>query len=298
MTTSPPMNQHRKCNMPHWLPALAILISTTIASAGEIESFAEPFRTINVAAAEAGLLVTLHVDEGAVVKKGQPLGELNQETYKANLEIARVASTGTSAIVAAEAEVRLRENFLKKLMELRRNDKAHDEETNKAKLEFELASARLMLAREQNEVKKLEFDRAQTQLDQRTVKSPIEGVVTQIHKQAGEYLNAAEPVVLTIAQLDPLIVTFSVPVAQIHHLQSDQQVQLRIDGLKQPREADISLLSQVIIADSQTVRVKVKLANPNYELRSGAKCYLSLPDPPSQTKTTAKSPENSPVRMK
>jgi RND family efflux transporter MFP subunit len=280
---------------------LICLVVLTAASltAGEIESFAEPYRTIDVAAVESGLLVDLLVEEGAEVKKGQPIAELNQDVIKATLEIARAGRDGLSALKAAEAELRLRENQLNKLKELRKGDNASEEEVNRAALEFELAQSRVLLAREQLEVKKLEFDRIQFQLDQRTVKSPIDGVVTQIHKDAGEFLSPTEPVVLTVVQLDPLTVTFSVPASQISELKAKRRIPLRIDGVKEPREADVELVSQVINAESQTVRVKVKLANPKYELRSGVKCFLSLPDAaPTTPKSVADKPKSNGIAPK
>ncbi len=259
-------------------------------TAGEIEGFAEPYKTIDVAAVEPGLLVALLVEEGALVEKHQPIADLHQDVLKASLEIARAQRDSLSPIRAADAEVRLRQSQLGKLKELRKSDNASEEEVNKAELEFELAQSRLLQAQEQHEVRKLEFDRSQLQLDQRSVKSPIKGVVTFVHKDVGEFLSPTDPIVVTVVQLDPLTVIFSVPASAVEELKTGQKLPLRIDGQKQPREAEIELVSQVINAESQTVRVKAKLPNPKYELRSGVKCYLTLANAPEAPKNVAEKP--------
>ena len=272
------------------LTCIILALAAIPLAAGEIEGFAEPYKTIDVAAVEPGLLVALLVEEGALVEKQQPIADLHQDVLKASLEIARAQRDSLSPIRAAEAEVRLRQSQLGKLKELRKSDNASEEEVNKAELEFELAQSRLLQAQEQHEVRKLEFDRAQLQLDQRSVKSPIKGVVTFVHKEVGEFLSPTDPIVLTVVQLDPLTVIFSVPASQIEELKTGQKLPLRIDGHKQPREAEIELVSQVINAESQTVRVKAKLPNPKYELRSCVKCYLTLANTPEAPKNVAEKP--------
>lgn len=266
-----------------WMPVMLVLTATMAKSAektvvSETQAFAEPYRTIDVAAVEAGLLTNLLVEEGVSVEKQQPLAELHQDVLKSTLEIARLQRDAFGALRGAEAELRLRENLWRKLKELRLKEHASEEELRRAELEYELAQSRVLQAREQIEIKKVEHDRAALQLAQRTIRSPISGVVIQIHKDAGEYLSPTDPVVLTVVQLDPLTVSFSVPVGQISGIAQGQKIPLRIDGQKQPRNAEVELVSSVINAESQTVRVKFKLPNPNKDLRSGVKCFLSLSD--------------------
>lgn len=266
-----------------WIVLVCVLTAQVSPTAektidNETQAFAEPYRTIDVAAVEAGLLTNLLVEEGASVEKQQPLAELHQDVLKSTLEIARLQRDAIGALQGAEAELRLRENLWKKLKELRRDEHASEEELRRAELEYELAQSRVLQAREQIEIKRVEYERAELQLAQRTIRSPISGVVTHLHKDAGEFLSPTDPVVVTVAQLDPLTVTFSIPVSLLSGITQGQKIPLRIDGLKQPRNAEVELVSSVINAESQTVRVKFKLANPNKELRSGVKCFLSLTD--------------------
>lgn len=252
-----------------------LIIPGSQAFADEIQSFTEPFRTINLAAAEAGIVIGIHIEEGDAVDKDQALADLNQDVLQAGVEIARSHRDAVSGLKSAESELKLRSERLRKLQELRTSQNASEEEVNRARLEFEVAEARLLQVREALEIKRLEYERIRLQLALRTVRSPISGVVTELYRDIGEYVSPADPVVLTVVQLDPLRATFSVPAADIQSLRKGQSIPVRVDGLAKPVNAQVELVSPVINAESQTVRVKVELPNPGNRIRSGAKCFFT-----------------------
>ena len=59
--------------------------------ASNVDGFTEPYRTINVSAAEQGVITTLFVKEGDTVHEGQLLATLDTDVLEATLEIAKVA---------------------------------------------------------------------------------------------------------------------------------------------------------------------------------------------------------------
>jgi RND family efflux transporter MFP subunit len=257
----------------------AVTLGLALASgrclADDIQSFTEPYRTINLAAAESGIVIGLNVEEGDSVEKHQPLADLNQAVLKAGVEIARSHRDAVSGLNSAESELKLRSERLRKLQELRQNENSSEEEVNRALLEFEVAEARVLQVQEQLEIKRLEYERIRLQLALRTLTSPIDGVVTELYRDIGEFVSPADPVVLTIVQLNPLRATFSVPIADVKSLRKGQTVPVKVDGVAKPVNAQVELVSPVINAESQTVRVKVELPNPGNKIRSGAKCFFA-----------------------
>lgn len=245
----------------------------------EIQAFAEPYRTIEVAAVESGLMTKLHIEEGDAVEKNQTLAELHNDVQKATLEVAKAQRDATTSITIADLELRLRETVWHKFKELRRTDHASEEETLRAELEYEIAKARSLQASEQLQIRKLEYERAEFQLACRTIRSPITGVITQIHREAGEYLSPADPVVATIVQLDPLTIVFSVPASMLNEITRGQKLVIRVEGLSQTRQAEVETVSPIINAESQTVRVKLSLPNSDRSLRSGVRCFLPMQTP-------------------
>lgn len=275
-----------KCSIPRLLTAIrqsrkiaAVTLGLALVSgqclADDIQSFTEPYRTINLAAAESGIVIGLNVEEGDPVEKDQALADLNQDVLKAGVEIARSHRDAVSGLKSAESELKLRSERLRKLRELRQNENASEEEVNRAQLEFEVAEARVLQVREQLEIKRLEYERIRLQLALRTVRSPIDGVVTELYRDIGEFVSPADPVVMTIVQLNPLRATFPVPIADVKSLRKGLTISVKVEGVAKPVKAQVELVSPVINADSQTVRVKVELPNPGYRIRSGAKCFFA-----------------------
>lgn len=255
---------------------IAVLAVASPALAGDIESFIEPYRSIDVAAAESGIIIGLHVKEGQKVEKDQPLAELNQDVLKVSVDIAKSHSEAVSAIRAAEAELKLQTDRHARLVQLRAKDNATEDEVNRALLEKELAEARVLAAKEAFEVKRLEHERIRLQLAQRTVRSPLNGYVVSIQRDVGESVGLADPVVMTVVQLDPLLVTFPVPVSQLAGIKADQTLRMKIVGKQEPVEGKVELISPVISADSQTVKVKVVIPNSENRIKSGSKCVLLI----------------------
>lgn len=268
------------------LPALLALLSLSAAQAGELEAFTEPIQSIEVAAIESGIVIEMHVKEGVKVKRGQPLADLNQDVLKAALEIARAQRDSNSALISAESEFKLRSDRLAKLKQLRERGVASEEEIFRAALESEVAGAHVLAAKESLEIKTLEHERIRLQLAQRTVRSPLDGVVTQVFREVGEFVSPSDPVLMTVVQLDPLMVTFPVPASQAFKLKTGQALPIRIDGESKTVEGKIEFVSPVVNAESQTVRVRLHIANPNLKYRSGAKSYLDLPGGTPNAKPT------------
>lgn len=268
----------------------ALLVSSafTIANAGEIEGFTEPYRSIDVAAVESGIVINVMVQEGAKVTKLQPLAALHQDVLKATLDIAKAQRDATSALMSAEAELKLRQDRLTKLQQLREKGAASEEEIFRASLETEVAESHLASAKETAAIKSLDYERIRLQLEHRTVKSPIDGYVTQIFRDVGEYVAPTDPVVMTVVQLDPLAVTFPVPATQAFALKAGQTLPLRIEGESKRADAKIEFVSPVVNAETQTVRVRVLVSNSSLKYRSGARSYLDVPGLGTKTNANGK----------
>lgn len=265
------------------LPALvATLFATgaTARSSDVVESFLEPYKTIEVAATESGIVEKMEVLEGQDIQKDQPLARLDQDIHKAALEIARRAMESQGQLNAARSELTLATSRHKKLLSLRDRDHATAEEVNRAELEFALAEAKLLITTETLDIRAAEYDRYRIQLDRRTIRSPISGVVIRIHRDEGEFINPADPVVVTIVQLDPLVATFSVPESKVSSLSTNSDIKVRIANTSRVAPAQIDLISPVINAQTATVTVKVRIPNLEGKFRAGERCHLILGDAP------------------
>ncbi len=277
-------------------PSAAAKTSTTSTSpsgSADQETFAEPYRTIQVATADMTLIREVLVREGDAVEAGQPLVKLDDELVKAALEIAKQNLASRGVLNSAEAELRLHSSRAEKFETLVRGGNARPEELEKAQMEKAVSAARVQSAQETLAVRKLELERTQLELERKTVRSPLKGVVTKLHREVGEFVSPTDPVVVTVVQLDPLLATFSLKPAQAGQLQAGRPVQVQFAAAESSVNAEVELVAPVTDARSGTVRVKVRIPNPNGDCRSGDRCTLLLSnrsavpaEPPRSAKRT------------
>lgn len=276
------MNIRQNRSICYILPALGPLFLIVSARADEIVGFTEPRYHIMVAAQETGIISKLHVREGEQVSAGQVLAVLDDDVLKASLAIAKKAKESLGAIRSAEAELALKKERVTRFHELRRHEHASVEEVERAVMELEVAEARLLAVQEAQEIKELEFQRAQAQINNRQVRSPINGVVTEIHKDPGEFASPVDSVVFTVVQLDPLIATFSIPAAQAEKLTPGQRAVVQFESRNLKAIGKISFVSPVVDAQSATVKVKIEIPNAEGHYQSGHRCQFIPEAIPSQ----------------
>lgn len=240
------------------------------------DTFTEPSRKVDLVPAEPGILRVLKVREGDRVEKNQLVGSLDNEVQMLALAIAESNKAARGRVESATAEHNLRKTRLARLEELRATGHATQEEVDRATADLALAEGNLLTAREQQRIDELEYKKAQALVERRNLRSPIAGVVIKIDKREGDFVGGSGTPVLTIMQLDPLVVVFAVPRAQAETLRAGQKLRLVLPETNEKATGQAEFVSPVIDGDSQTVRVKVVIPNPDGKYTSGARCTLEL----------------------
>lgn len=139
-----------------------------------------------------------------------------------------------------------------------------------------MASARLREIHEQRGIDALEIKKADAVIERRLIRSPIDGVVTRVHRDQGEFVTVVSPTVVSVAQLDPLRVTLNLPTEMAAALKPAATMRLSLPEADQFVEARVELIAPVIEAESGTVRVKLLIDNRDGRLRAGMRCMLPL----------------------
>lgn len=255
--------------------ALAAL--TTYAAADEpIEGFTEPYRTIHVAAPDSGIVARVLVREGEAVRARQPLVALDDEILQMLLEIAKQQMEATGRLDAANAELELHTSRFSKLSELRNVGQAYQQEVDRARADVEVAQGRLLAMKEELVLKRLEFKKIQVQLARRQVTAPVDGVVTKLTKNPGEYVSPVDPEVVTLVQLNPLRATFLMDRADVQKVRIGQNVTISFPEASTSARGVVELVSELTDAESGTVPVKIRVENSAGKYRSGERCQLVI----------------------
>lgn len=260
----------------------------------DVEGFTQPFRVIEVPAADTGVIERLEVVEGTPVTAGQLIGRLNCDLLNATLEIADASRNAVGRRQSAEAEVRLQTDRLQKLQKLLQEGHASQEEVERTVVSKETADAELLTVIEDLQVRDLEHRRILIQIEHRTLRSPIDGVVSRVLKEEGEFVAPNDPVIVHIVQLDPLLATFAVPTAVADGLRVGGEASVSVGTRGGRRIGIVETISPIIDAQSGTVEVKVRLANSDSGLRSGERCILH----PAASAATPAQTTNAPAPLK
>ena len=244
-----------------------------------VEAFTEPYRDISVAASEMGTLSEVRVVEGAIVKQGDVLAVMDDDILRASLEVARRSMNAEGLLKSAQADLDMKIQEQDKLQQLRERDHASQQEVDRIQTEIRIAEARLLSVKEDLEVKQLEYRRIESQLKQRQVIAPMDGVISELSREAGEFVSPSDPTIARLVQLDPLLIVFSLPLSQRNEVEKDQVVELKLGADQIKAEGIVEYVSPTSDTSNSSVRVKVRLPNSDRQHQSGERAILVMAHP-------------------
>ena len=256
---------------------IVLLVSVPRVHSQELDCLIEPFVTVKVSSAVNGLLETVTVDRGDLVKKGQILAMLESGAEKAAIEVLRAKATLESAIKIGQARLELSTRshlrndgmFQKSLISAEKMDEV---ETTRR-----LAEMTLLEAADNRRLAGLELQRATAELARRTIYSPITGVVVERLLAPGEFSRDEQPV-FKLAQLDPLRVEVFAPVALLSNITVGQRAEVTLQApVNGTYIARVAVVDRVVDAASGLFGVRLELPNRDSLLPAGLKCKVRLP---------------------
>lgn len=210
------------------------------------------------------------------MKQGDIIAVMQDEVLRASLEVARRSMNVEGILKSAMADFELRKSEQEKLVQLRDRNHASQQEVDQIVTELKVAEARLLSVREELDVKRLEFRRIESQLEQRIVRAPIDGVISDVLREPGEFVSPSEPTIVRLVELDSLLVVFSVPLVKRSEFLKDQQVVLAVGESLQTAEGIVEYVSPTPDSSNSSVRVKVRLPNAESRFQSGEPAVLVL----------------------
>lgn len=270
--------------------ACALGVVRADATRHALEAFTEPYQSIDVAAPEPGRIAGVLVQRGSVVAPGDLLLELDTSVLEAARRVAAQRAASTADLEAYRIDAGVKERRHQTMTALRREHAVTPEELLTAESEWRIAVLKVQAAQEELDRAALELAELEARLEQRRVRAPIAGVVTDVKREPGEFVSAAEPEVLTVVDLSRLRATFYVSTADALRLRTGARVTLEAPspGVVTPvatadpplLQGSVEHISPVTQADSGRVRVDVVIDNAAGRHRSGLRCLLRIESGP------------------
>ncbi len=214
---------------------------------------ADPVRTVNILPPLSGRLSAVPVRLGDVVRQGQLLALLQAPDLTqaaADLDKATdIRALTRRALERADAVNAAGGNAGKDTEQARSNDM-------QAQAEMQRASARLAALGSTDGHRALR------------ITAPVAGTITVIGNATGAYINDTTASLMTIANLERVLVTAYVPENQIAAIRRGQTADIRLQaypGLV--LHGAISYVSAVVEPDTRRIKVRITLANPDGKLK-------------------------------
>jgi len=268
-------------------------VPVDIAAIGNVEAYT----SISVRSQVTGQLQEAFIREGDYVKKGETLftidrrpfeaalqqADANVATRKALLEqskaqLARDAASAEYQQITAERQAALQQRGI--LSKDAAEQARANADATKALVEADKAAVVSNQAQLDSAVAAVET--ARVQLDYCTIKSPIDGRTGNLSVKTGNLVTANNTELMTIAQVQPVYVTFTVPAVHLPTVKkhmTDNQLQVIAtpqDAEAQPATGHLTFVDNAVDMTTDTIKLKATFDNPDRRLWPGQFARVSL----------------------
>jgi RND family efflux transporter MFP subunit len=154
-------------------------------------------QSVNIVARVTGYLVQMPFAEGAEVKKGELLFQVDPQPYEAQVRL------GEAQVASFEAQLQLAKKNFERVETLSKQNGISQQEFDQNKSAQDQAIAQLDSARANLEIYRLN-------LQYTRVTSPIDGQVSRYFLTLGNLINQDQTLLTTVVSLDPIYAFFDV----------------------------------------------------------------------------------------
>ncbi len=204
-----------------------------VTASGEVR----PKRYVNVGANVSGRLVEINVKEGDSVRKGEILAKVESERYQA---VQRQSEAGVAAARAdlqrTEADLAISKLALDRIKRMRDERLVSEQDYDQAEADWKMKAAAVEASRKRVAQLQAQTDSTRDDLTKTTVISPMDGIVTNLPKEAGEMVIGAmsfsPTVIMTVADLSIMECEVMVDETDFRNLKLGQEAKIKVDALE------------------------------------------------------------------
>ncbi len=235
----------------------------------------EPSQVVKVNSSVEGVIDRIMADRGQFVQRGQVVAQLRSSVEAAGLAVSQARAANSFTAGAAETRARYlgaKQDRSERLKRYLAKDAVEEAQANAQAASMQTREAQLT-----QRVAQLEYTQSQRLLAERTVRSPINGVVTERAMSPGEYRANESSHILTIAQINPLHVEVFAPISQLNSVSlGDSAWIYPEDPVGGKYSAKVTVIDRVFDAASGTFGLRLSLPNPGNKIPAGLRCRIDF----------------------
>ena len=229
--------------------------SVELNSFGNVEEYANAALKVQI----TGILTGVYFTEGQMVKKGDLLLSIDPRQQQAALKLAQ------ANLEKDEAQLKNAEKEAARQTELLHKGFASQNDYDNSTTAVETLRAAVS-------ADKATVENAMLQLDYCSIRSPIDGCIGSLNVNQGNLVKANDIVVVTINQIEPIYVSFSVPEQYLSAIQKyralgDLDVKIiQPDANQEPIHGSLTFVDNAVDSNTRTIRLRATYANKNQRL--------------------------------
>jgi RND family efflux transporter MFP subunit len=242
------------------------------------------FTNADVRAQVTGYLLRQGYQEGAFVKKGQLLFEIDPRPFQAALDQAEGQLAQAKATLANAQAVQGRTQLdVERYTPLAKEQAASQQDLDNAVQNNLAAKATVATAEAQIKTGEAAVETAKINLDFTRLTAPIEGIAGQAQLQVGALVNLSSGPVTSVSTVDPIKVYFTVGEPQYldwrrrfpteaSRLEADKNLRLQLilaDGSVYPHDGTFYFADRQVDVGTGAIRIAGLFPNPGNILRPG-----------------------------
>jgi membrane fusion protein, multidrug efflux system len=268
-------------------------VPVDLASIGNVEAFA----TISIRSQITGTLQEVRFHEGDFVKAGQLLFTIDPRPYQAALDQAEANLTRDRALLV-QAEAQLQKDLAseqynsaeaQRLASLHERGLVPRDQSEQIKASATASSAVVNADKAAIEgakatlvAQQAAIESARLQLGYTQIKSPIDGHTGNLMVKAGNLVTANSAELITITQIAPIYVTFSLPAVHLDEIKKHSaDGSLAVTATPQttggqPATGKLSFVDNAVDPSTDTIKLKATFPNADRALWPGQFARVSL----------------------
>jgi RND family efflux transporter MFP subunit len=235
----------------------------------------EPSQIVKVNSGVEGVIEAIFVERGDNVARGEVVARLRSDVDQANAASALARASNAHTTRAAASRAAYLQSVSGRYQQVRQyvaRDKVEEAQANARAAAEERNSAA-----QQQAVARLEYVQSQRILAEKTVRSPVSGIVTARDMAPGEYRGSQNPSILTIAQVNPLNVEVFAPISELYKVHVGDLVPVTLEApVGGTYQARVVVIDRVFDAASGTFGMRLQLQNPGNRLPAGLRCRIDI----------------------
>ncbi len=271
------------------------LIAPDAHAALELEGLIEPSMVIELSSPVVGVIESITVEKGQSVAKGDVIARLLSQSEEAQVALAKAKSQRTDLIRYQLFNSSFAQRKRKRFEQLAVSRSVAELDRDKAATEAQLAQMELVRAENDKAIAALELSRAEALVEEKRIRSPIDGLIVQRYLNPGE--SVKDKALVRIAQVNPLKIEVLAQASLRSTIRVGMSAEVIPEGANEVRyPAKVDLIDPVVDAASGSFGIRLRLENSDKNIVSGLRCRVRFSDQLTEIPTGSDA-HSGPVRL-